>query len=125
VGPAKVADEIVVCGFWLCLAQTAQDFRTLLQEPNPGISFDDFRVLIGGNDASGCVGMVKVSNDATRDNFDDRLSVQGCRGCCVNGNRVLDLLKSLLVPFRVVALGVGPDKFTGRICAVDFETLVR
>jgi hypothetical protein len=43
----------------------------------------------------------------------------------MKGNRVPDLLKPLLVPLRLVPLGVGSDEFMGSVGAVDFETLVR
>lgn len=123
--PAKVAYEVVGCGLRLGLAQATQDIRNLFQEAYPGIGFDNFLIFIDRNDSSGCVGTAEVGDDVPTDDVDGWLSVQGYGRGCMKGSRIPDLLKSLLVPLRLVPLGVGSDEFTGSIGAVDLETLVR
>jgi hypothetical protein len=46
-GSCQAAHGIIICGLWFCLAEATQSFSSLLYQPNPWISFDDFETLVG------------------------------------------------------------------------------
>jgi hypothetical protein len=113
----------VVSGF--VLQEAKRNFSSLLHKSNPWTSFDDFLVLIYGNDFPGPVGTVKASSDAPRDDIDDRLAVGGQRRRRMRGNRVPDLLESLLVSVRAGRPRCGAWRTLGRRLRHRFRNACR